>query len=68
MQEKELLNLLPKQGKDYDAIKKFYDANIENFTELTPENQNKADRINDFLKLEYSDVMNIDMHEKLMMN
>ncbi len=40
------------QVKDYDAIKKFYEANTENFTELSPENQGKADRISEFLKLE----------------
>jgi hypothetical protein len=40
------------QIKDYDAIKKFYESNTENFTELSPDNQEQAERINDFLKLD----------------
>ena len=37
----ELINLgsFSLQVKDYDAIKKFYEANTENFTELSPENR-----------------------------
>ena len=40
------------QIKDYDAIKKFYESNTENFTELSPDKQEQAERINDFLKLD----------------
>ncbi|MFN8353665.1 MAG: BREX system P-loop protein BrxC [Spirosomataceae bacterium] len=37
---------------DYDAIKKFYEANIENFRELAPVHQDKADSIATFLRMD----------------
>ena len=48
---KSIADFADKQRKDYDAIKNFYDSNIENFRELTPDDQSKTDRISNFLKL-----------------
>ncbi len=38
--------------KDYDAIRTFYQANRENFLELTPDAQEKAEKIGRFLKMD----------------
>ncbi|MCB0517804.1 MAG: BREX system P-loop protein BrxC [Lewinellaceae bacterium] len=39
-------------AKDYDAIRKFHEANKENFLELSPDEQEKADKMADFLKMD----------------
>ena len=48
---KSIAEFAVQQIRDWDAIRKFYEANTENFTELSPENQEKAERIGDFLRL-----------------
>ncbi len=49
---KAMAEFASQQVKDYDAIGKFYKDNQENFKELSPDNQAKADKIGDFLLLE----------------
>ena len=48
---KSMADFADKQRKDYDAIKSFYEANTENFRELTPDDQAKTEKIGNFLKM-----------------
>lgn len=49
---KGIADFASKNIRDYDAIRKFHEANKQNFLELSPENQEKADKIDIFLKME----------------
>ncbi len=48
---KSIADFADKHGKDYDAIKKFYEDNTENFRELTPDDQAKTEKIGSFLRM-----------------
>ena len=48
---KSMADFADKQRKDYDAIKNFYEANTENFRELTPDDLAKTEKIGNFLKM-----------------
>ena len=49
---KALADFAQQNIKDYDAIKQFYDNNLANFKELSIADQEKADRVNHFFKLD----------------
>ena len=49
---KGIADFASKNKADYDAIKKFYESNLENFRELEPQDQDKADKMKAFLQLD----------------
>lgn len=49
---KGMMEFVQRSRRDYDAIRRFYEENKTNFYELAPGDQEKADKIDQFLKME----------------